>query len=327
MENNIERKKGTKVGKLRQFTLLIALMVLFVTFAIMSEAFLSNTNLLNVMRQISTNTICAVGMTMIIILGYIDLSVGSALAFLSVIGALVFNSLATVIEGPILAAITLIIVVGTGVGIGTLSGFVTAKGKVPAFVTTLALMQILRGLGYIITDGSPIPISNAAFKVYGSGWVGDFIPVPVVIMIIVILSGIFITQFTRFGRYIYAIGGNQQASQWSGLKTDKIVILVFALSGGLYGMASMIMAGRLGGGFPAAGTGAEMDAIAAAILGGSSLAGGKGTIVGTLIGAVMIGFINNGLTLLDVSTYWQQVLMGVIILVAVLLDIKSKAKR
>lgn len=321
-----EKRPICLVGKLRQFTLLFTLLVLILAFSLLSPFFLSRSNLLNVMRQVSTNAICAVGMTMIIVLGDIDLSVGSSLAFLSVVGAMVFRALSAGIPGPAAAALTLAAVMAVGAAIGCFSGTITAKGRIPAFVTTLALMEGLRGLGYIITGGSPIAISSPDFKLFGSGWVADFIPIPVVVMLLVVLFGAFLTKHTRFGRHIYAIGGNEQASRWSGIHTARVKILVFTIAGALYGLAAMVLAGRLGGGYPATAVGSEMDAIAATILGGTSLSGGKGTILGTLIGVMIIGVINNGLTLLDVSTYWQQVLMGTIILVAVFFDLRSKGK-
>lgn len=320
----MELKKQSRFSadKLRQFTLLFVLLLLVVLFSVLSPYFLQESNLMNIMRQVSTNAICAVAMTMIIILGDIDLSVGSMLAFLSVIGAKVYNAL----SGGLPAAMAaLVVVMLVGAAIGGFSGIVTAKGKVPAFVTTLALMEALRGLGYIITGGSPIPISDKEFKVFGSGWLG-IIPVPVVLMILVLIAGVFVMKATHFGRHLYAIGGNAQASHWSGLNVVRTRIVVFIIAGVLYGLAAMILAGRLGGGYPATGTGAEMDAITATILGGTSMSGGKGSVLGTLIGVLIIGVINVGLTLLDVSTFWQQVLMGAIILVAVLLDTKSKSK-
>ena len=320
----MELKKQSRFSadKLRQFTLLFVLLLLVVLFSVLSPYFLQESNLMNIMRQVSTNAICAVAMTMIIILGDIDLSVGSMLAFLSVIGAKVYNAL----SGGLPAAMAaLVVVMLVGAAIGGFSGIVTAKGKVPAFVTTLALMEALRGLGYIITGGSPIPISDKEFKVFGSGWLG-IIPVPVVLMILVLIAGVFVMKATHFGRHLYAIGGNAQASHWSGLNVVRTRIVVFIIAGALYGLVAMILAGRLGGGYPATGTGAEMDAITATILGGTSMSGGKGSVLGTLIGVLIIGVINVGLTLLDVSTFWQQVLMGAIILVAVLLDTKSKSK-
>ena len=278
------------------------------------------------MRQVSTTAVCAVGMTMIIVLGEIDLSVGSMLALLTVLSAMIYDVLSKTLSGGILSLLTLLIIILIGSGIGFASGLITARGKIPAFVTTLALTTILRGTGFIITNGSPIPISDESFKVFGSGWVLNIIPVPVVIMVIIILAGAFITRNTRIGRYIYAIGGNEIASRWSGVNTDFVKVIVFTLAGALYGIGAMILAGRLGGGFPATAIGAEMDVIAGTILGGTSLSGGKGTIFGTLIGVLIIGVINNGLTLLDVSTYWQQIIMGAIILTAVLLDTRTKIK-
>lgn len=319
----IKKDKKFSAENLRRFTLLFVLLLLVVLFSILSPFFLQKNNILNIMRQVSVNAICAVAMTLIIILGDIDLSVGSMLAFLSVAGAKVYNALPDTLLS---AFITLIAVMLIGAVFGFISGNITARTRIPAFVTTMALMEILRGMGYIITNGSPIPISSTSFKVFGSGWVLGVVPIPVVLMLITIALGIFITNNTRFGRHIYAIGGNAQASHWSGLNVVRAKVSVFTIAGALYGMAAMILAGRLGGGYPATGTGSEMDAIAAVVLGGTSMSGGKGSVVGTLIGVLIIGVINVGLTLLDVSTFWQQVLMGLIILVAVLLDTNSKTK-
>lgn len=319
----LKKRSWFSADKLRQFTLLFVLLLLVILFSVLSPYFLQQSNLMNIMRQVSTNAICAVAMTMIIILGDIDLSVGSMLAFLSVIGAKVYNALPTGLPSAFAALLAVMVV---GAAIGCISGIITAKGKIPAFVTTLALMEALRGLANIITGGSPIPISDSDFKVFGSGWILDMIPVPVVLMILIIVLGIFLMKATRFGRHLYAIGGNALASHYSGLHVVRTRVIVFALAGAFYGLAAMILAGRLGGGYPATASGSEMDAIAATILGGTSMSGGKGSIFGTLIGVLIIGVINVGLTLLDVSTFWQQVLMGGIILVAVLLDTKSKSK-
>lgn len=319
-------KSKFSLGAFRQLSLLLVLAVMVILFSLMSPFFMQRNNILNIMRQVSTNAVCAVAMTMIIIMGEIDLSVGSMLAFLSVIGAMTFNALPDGTPPFLKSAITLLAAMTTGAVISGLGGLLTATAKIPAFVTTLALMEGIRGLAFIITNGSPVPISSPVFKVFGSGWVLNLLPVPVVIMLIIILLGVFLMKYTRFGRYIYSIGGSIQASKWSGIKTSKIKTLVFVLSGALYGLAAMIMAGRLGGGYPATASGAEMNAIAATILGGTSLSGGKGNIWGTIIGVFIIGVINTGLTLLDVSVYWQQVLSGVIILVAVMIDTKNKAK-
>lgn len=319
-ENNVIFKE-----KLRSLSLLLTLIGILIVFSFLSPYFLTRSNLLNVLRQVSTTAICAVGMTMIIILGEIDLSVGSMLAFLSVVGALVYKGFSANITGSVLMLTVFFIVVLVGALIGFISGSISAIAKIPAFVTTLAISTAIRGTGFIITNGSPIPISDSYFKYFGSGWLGNLLPVPVGIMIVIIAIAVFITRNTRFGRHIYAIGGNETASLWSGVNTKFVKIIVFTISGGLYGIGAMILAGRLGGGFPATAVGAEMDVIAGTILGGTSLTGGKGNIFGTLIGVTIIGIINNGLTLLNISTYWQQVIMGAIILFAVLIDTKSKS--
>ncbi len=319
-----KKQKKFSADHLRRFTLLFVLLLLVILFSVLSPYFLQKNNFLNIMRQVSVNAICAVAMTMIIILGDIDLSVGSMLAFLSVIGAKVFRALPNHLGS---AFIALVVVMAVGAGLGFISGSITARTKIPAFVTTMAFMEVLRGLGYIITGGSPIPISSKSFKVFGSGWALGIFPVPVVMMLLMVILGLFITKSTRFGRHIYAIGGNAQASHWSGINVVRTRVTVFAIAGALYGMAAMILAGRLGGGYPATGVGAEMDAIAATVLGGTSMSGGRGSMVGTLIGVLIIGVINVGLTLLDVSTFWQQVLMGIIILFAVLLDTNSKKEK
>jgi ribose transport system permease protein len=319
---NAQQMKGNI--NFRQFTLLAVLIVIIVAFSMLSESFFTVNNGYNVLRQVSITGIAAVAMTMIIILGGIDLSVGSVLAFLSVIAADIYIFMAQHFgNGAAAFLITLLAVLVCGALLGFLSGFVTAKGRIPAFITTLALMSILRGAGYIITGGVPVPIMDKSFRVFGSGHAAS-VPIPVIIMIVVFLAGIFVLRMTRFGRYIYAIGGNEQSTKWSGVNIVKVKIMVYTCAGLLYGLAAIIMAGRLGGGYPAAASGAEMDSIAAVILGGASLSGGKGNIQGTIIGVFIIGILNNGLTLLDVSSYWQQAIVGSIIITAVLIDLRTK---
>lgn len=306
--------KNTDV--MRQLTLVIVLLIQIVLFANLSENFLTSSNLINVLRQISVTAVSAVGMFMIILLGDIDLSVGSMYAFIGVLSALIFratqNSIITILAG-----------LAIGTAIGFMSGFITAKGKIPAFVTTLSIMSICRGLAFILTNGTPIGVVSPKFTVLGSGYVFSTIPIPVIIMIIAFIIGFFLIGYTRFGRYVYASGGNEQAARWSGIKTDKVRILVFTISGFLCGASALILAGRLGGGLPGAGNGAELDVITTVILGGTSLSGGKGKLWGVITGVVVIGVLNNGLTMLNVSSYWQQVVKGIIILIAVLLDMKA----
>lgn len=301
---------------MRQLTLVIVLIIQIILFSSLSENFLTSSNLINVLRQISVTAIAAVGMFMIILLGDIDLSVGSVYAFIGVMSAIIFRATEN-------AVITVLAALAFGTLIGFVSGFITAKAKIPAFVTTLSIMSVCRGLAFILTDGTPIGVVDAKFTVFGSGYIFKAIPIPIVIMIIVFIIGFFLVNFTRFGRYVYACGGNEQAARWSGIKTDRIKMLVFTISGFLVGMSSLILAGRLGGGLPNAGNGAELDVITTVILGGTSLSGGKGKLWGVITGVVVIGVLNNGLTMLNVSSYWQQLVKGIIILIAVFLDIKA----
>jgi ribose transport system permease protein len=304
---------------IRQFTLLIVLILEIIMFSTFSDRFLAGSNFINVLRQISVTAISSVGMFMIILLGDIDLSVGAVYAFVGVLCAFAFRATDS-------GLVVVLIAVALGLFIGFVKGFITAKGKIPAFVTTLAVMSVCRGLANVITKGTPIGISNKKFTVLGAGYIFSFIPIPVVIMLIVLCLGYFISNYTRIGRYIYACGGNEQASRWSGLNTDRIRIFVFVFAGLLNSIAALILAGRLGGGLPQAGTGAEMDAITAVILGGTSLTGGKGKFWGVITGVIVIGVLSNGLTMLNVSSYWQEVVKGIIILIAVLIDKKALKK-
>jgi ribose transport system permease protein len=320
---NSEQTKLTKKNKrkeiLRQFSLLSILILLIILFSVTTTSFLSMDNFTNILRQVAVTTIASIGAFMIILLGDIDLSVGSLYALIGVLAAFVWQG-----TGNTILTLLTALVAGAVIGFG--NGFITAKGKIPAFVTTLATMGIARGIAYIVTSGTPIGIVDRGFTLFGTGYVGGVIPVPVVIMIIVFIVGYILINNTRFGRYIYAVGGNAQASHWSGLNTNKIRIFVFTIAGLLYGLSSIILAGRLGGALPTAGQGAEMDAITAVILGGTSLSGGKGKIGGVLIGCLIIGVLNNGLDLIGLSSYWQQVIKGIIIIAAVLYDTKSKNK-
>lgn len=305
-----------RFGSVRQLGLVFVLIILSVVMTLLSKEFLTTSNLINVARQVSVTAITAVGMTMVIIIGGIDLSVGSIIAFAGVIAASVYNST----NSPLLAVLLALII---GAIIGFINGFVTAKGNIGGFITTLATMSIVRGVGYIYTGGYPIAATNPQFTFMGTGHLGP-IPTPIIIMFIILLIGYFITDQTRFGRYVYALGGNEQATKWTGIDVDKVKIGVYTLTGLLTGLSGIILAGRLSSGQPAAGQDFAMDVIAGVIVGGTSLAGGKGTIWGTFIGVLLIGIVSNGLTLLDVSSYYQMVVKGLIILFAVLLDTISK---
>jgi ribose transport system permease protein len=314
MLNNIKR-----ADIVRQGTLGLLLLFEIILFSILSDKFFTSSNLINILRQVAITGISSVGMFIIILLGAIDLSVGSMYAFIGVISAYVFNATKN-------TWITFFVALALGTLIGLFNGAVTAKFKIPAFITTLATMTMLRGAGYVMTGGTPIGVSNPNFTVFGSGYVFNMIPIPVIIMVIVVSIGYFFIGYTRFGRYIYACGGNEQASLYSGLKTDRIKISVFTIAGCLNGLAAIVLAGRLGGGLPASGNAAEMDVITAVVLGGTSMNGGKGKLWGVITGVLLIGILTNGLTMINISTYWQQIIKGIIILLAVIFDIRASNK-
>ncbi|WP_085060250.1 ABC transporter permease subunit [Staphylococcus haemolyticus] len=295
----------------------IGLILLIIVVSILNPSFLDLSNLLNLLRQISINGLIAFGMTFIILTGGIDLSVGSILALSSAFIALMITSGVD----PIIA---LIIGVLIGFVLGAVNGLLVTKGNMAPFIATLATMTIFRGLTLVITDGNPITNlgDSYLFQLFGKGYfIG--IPVPAVTMIIVFVILLIILQKTTFGRHTYAIGGNEVAAKISGIKINKIKILIYGISGLMSALAGGILTSRLNSAQPTAGTSYELDAIAAVVLGGTSLTGGKGRIVGTLIGVLIIGVLNNGLNLLGVSSFYQQVVKGVVILIAVLIDRKK----
>ncbi|RMC91242.1 ribose ABC transporter permease [Aquitalea palustris] len=296
----------------------IALVLVSVGLAVLSPDFLTVANLLNVMRQVSINALIAFGMTLVILLGGIDLSVGSILALSSV-------AIATLIQAgfnPLLA--TLLGVVGGGL-MGLFNGLVISKGKVAPFIATLASMTILRGLALVVSGGSPITgFDSDLFSMLGGGYVAGLVPIPVVWMLIMFGLFAFLLKKTVFGRHVYATGGNEEAARLSGVKVDQIKLWVYTLSGAMSAMAGVVLTSRLNSAQPTAGSGYELDAIAAVVLGGTSLTGGRGWIFGTLMGALLIGVLNNGLNLLGVSSFYQQVIKGVVILLAVLIDRSGK---
>ncbi|BBF87992.1 ribose ABC transport system, permease protein RbsC [Aquitalea magnusonii] len=308
-------KQKATLQKLGPF---IALVLVSVGLAVLSPDFLTVANLLNVMRQVSINALIAFGMTLVILLGGIDLSVGSILALSSV-------GIATLIQSgvdPLLA--TLLGVIGGGV-MGLLNGLVVSKGKVAPFIATLASMTILRGLALVVSGGSPITGFNSdLFSMLGGGYVAGLIPIPVVWMLIMFGLFAFLLKKTVFGRHVYATGGNEEAARLSGVKVDQIKLWVYTISGAMSAMAGVVLTSRLNSAQPTAGSGYELDAIAAVVLGGTSLTGGRGWIFGTLMGALLIGVLNNGLNLLGVSSFYQQVIKGVVILLAVLIDRSGK---
>ena len=287
---------------------LIALALLVVVVSILSPSFLTTKNIFNVLRQTSVNAIIAAGMTFVILTGGIDLSVGSILA----------------ISGAVCASI---VALAIGAVVGFLNGFIISKGKLQPFIATLATMTVFRGLTLVFTDGKPITLGSGdlavAFGKIGGGSIFG-IPTPAIIMIVVFLVCGYVLNNTTMGRHTYALGSNEDAAKLSGLNTDKIKIAVYTISGILAAVAGIIITSRLFSAQPTAGNSYELDAIAAVVLGGTSLTGGKGKISKTIVGALIMGVLSNALNLLDVSSYYQMMVKGVVILIAVLLDRKNK---
>nr|WP_319784305.1 ribose ABC transporter permease [Oceanisphaera sp. IT1-181] len=299
---------------------LIALLVLIAVVSALNPNFFTVDNLLNILRQTSVNAIIAVGMTLVILTAGIDLSVGSVLALCGAFAA-------SMVSMELSIFITLPVVLLAGFALGGFSGLIVAKGRVQAFIATLVTMTLLRGVTMVYTEGRPISTgftdAGDIFAWFGTGYVFG-IPVPVWLMAMTFLGAWYLLNHTRFGRYIYAVGGNEAAARLSGINVARVKMGVYAICGMLSALAAIIVTSRLSSAQPTAGTTYELDAIAAVVLGGTSLAGGKGAIMGTLIGALIIGFLNNALNLLDVSSYYQMIAKATVILLAVLVDNKHK---
>jgi ribose transport system permease protein len=282
--------------------------------AFLSPNFLTVSNSFDVMRQVSINAVIAFGMTLSILLGGIDLSVGSILALSSVLAAMAM-------KGGYGAGPAAGIAILAGAAMGSLNGAVIAKGNVAPFIATLGTMTLLRGAALVISNGSPISgFSSDFFSLLGGGYVARLVPVPVVLMLVMFAVFWFVLARTVFGRHVYATGGNAEAAKLSGVNTDRVQILVYTVSGAMAALAGVILTSRLDSAQPTAGAGYELDAITAVVLGGTSLSGGRGWIFGTLVGALLIGVLNNGLNLMGVSAFYQQIVKGSVILLAVLLD-------
>ena len=295
---------------------LIALFLLIAVVSSLNPNFFTIDNFLNIFRQTSINAIIAIGMTFVILIAGIDLSVGSVLALSGAVAA-------SLISKDISVYIVVPLILCFGAGLGLVNGALVAFGKVQAFMATLIMRLILRGLTMIYTIARPITTGfsdNAdTFSSIGTGFIWG-IPVPVWLMLLLFGIGWYVLSQTRIGRYIYALGGNESATALSGININRVKLFVFAVSGLLAALAGLIVTARLGSAQPTAGSGYELDAIAAVVVGGTSLMGGKGRIFGTLIGALIIGFLSNALNLLNIDSYYQLVAKALVILAAVILD-------
>ena len=298
-----------------ELTTVIALIILMAVITIINSNFLTANNLLNLLLQVTSNALIAFGMTFVILTGGIDLSVGSILALSSALTAGLLGS-----GMPVTLAILISLTLGCILGM--MNGLLISYGKLAPFIVTLATMTIFRGATLVYTNGNPITkgLSDTfLFQFLGQGYIVG-IPFPVIIMFIVFIVLYVLLHKTAFGKSVYAIGGNEKAAYISGVKLNKVKIIIYSISGIMASISGLIITSRLSSAQPTAGASYEMDAIAAVVLGGTSLSGGKGRILGTLIGALIIGVLNNGLNIIGVSAFWQQVVKGVVILIAVLID-------
>ncbi len=296
----------------RQLSTLAGLLGLCVLLWILTPHFLTVSNLLNVMEQTAINAVIAVGMTFVIVSGGIDLSVGSIVAISGVV-------MASVLQGGYPAPIAVLAGILVGAGCGLLNGLLITIGRLPPFIATLGLMSVARGGALLYTEGRPISGFGSGFRWLATGRILE-IPVPVLLTALAYLAAQVVLTRTRFGRYVYAIGGNEEATRLSGVAVRFHKTMVYALSGAMSAAAAVLLTARLNSAQPIAGIMYELDAIAATVIGGTSLLGGEGTLAGTLIGALIMGVLRNGLNLLGVSSFLQQIVIGVVIIGAVLID-------
>ena len=300
--------------------ILIGLLIMCIGLTFISDSFATSTNIFNGLRQISVNVFLACGMTMVILIGGIDLSVGSVIAISGCLcaGLITNNGI------PSGLAIILAIIIGTLVG--AVNGLIIANTKIPPFIVTLAMMNIGRGFARIYTNATTILVNDELFIWIGSGKIFGEIPVQLLFMVVVVIITGLILNKTKFGRNIYAVGDNQQAAVYSGINSKKVIFLVFTLSGLFAACAGILSAARTFSGQFNVGDGAEMDAISAVVLGGTSMTGGVGRISGTLIGCLVIGILNNGMNLMGIDSSWQYVVKGIVVLLAVYIDYIKKEK-
>lgn len=314
-------KGHTPLAKtIRQYGgILAGLLVLVILFSSINSSFLTVNNLTNIILQVSIIAITAYGMTYVLLLGDIDLSVGSTIALVGTCCALGLSfgiPFWLVLPLSIMAAMV----------IGLINGSLTALAGIPSFIVTVATMGIFRGVAYVVTDGTPVMIKDETFLAMGNGEL-FYVPVPIWILLVLLVVNHFILSKTTFGRKIYITGGNKEAAIYSGINVTALKIKVFMIAAVMAGISGMILASRLYSGQPNAALSYELDAIAAAVLGGTSLNGGYGTVIGTLIGALIIGVINNGMNLMNVPYFYQMMVKGMVILIAVYVDVRNKKKR
>ena len=300
----------------KRFGIGVALVLELIVFSVLSPYFFTAENLLNVSLQASITAIIAAGMTFVILTGGIDLSVGSLVALAGIVATLVLK-----LDLPLVAGFSLAMAAGllVGAGSGEAAGFCITRFKITPFIVTLALMTIWRGTAFVVTEGRPVWELPEEFAALGSGRILG-IPIPALIMALVFVSSHIVLTKTRFGRHVYAVGGNSEAARLAGINTRRVLTIVYVICGVLSALSGILLASRMNSGQPNAGLMYELDVIAAVVVGGTSLTGGRGSIAGTFLGAMLIAVLRNGLNMMNVGSYVQQVVVGMVILLAVMLD-------
>ena len=314
-----ETVSKSRLAWLTQYGIIIAFLLLCVALTFLNKYFLTPENISNILLQTSINGILAMGMTLVILTGGIDLSVGSVLAFSSIVAATFVTG-----DNPQSPLVALLVGILTGAVLGLINGCIIAYLKIPSFVATLGMLSVARGLTYAYTGGMPVPNLSESFLNLGEGFFFG-VPMPVLIFLLIFAILWVVLNHTTYGRSVYAVGGNVKSARTAGIATKPVIASVYVIAGLLAGLGGLILTARTSSALPQAGVSYELDAIAAVVIGGTSLSGGVGSIAGTLLGALIIGTINNGLDLLGVSSAYQQIVKGCIIVVAVLLDYSRHA--
>ena len=314
-------------GFVQKYAIVLILIAMIIVVSFLSPVFLQPVNLLNIVRQISVIGLIAMGVTVAIISTGIDLSSGSVVGLASVVAASLAQQPGWAqakypgLEVPLIVA--LLGGLGVGMACGFVNGFLIAKFKIPPFIATLGMMTAARGLALLYSNGRPLSSLTDAYNFIGAGTILG-VPVPIIILALVGIGTHIMLNNTKFGRYVYAVGGNELAARFSGLNLDRVKIGIYTFAGLLAGLAGIVVSSRISSGQPGLGVGYELDAITAAVIGGTSLSGGIGTVWGTVVGALIIGVLNNSLDLLNVSAYWQQIMKGAIIVIAIIIDERKK---
>ena len=315
----LSEKKNIKTI-ISRYGIYIIFLVIFLVLSIANQAFFTPSNLLNILKQASTVAVIAIGQTLCLITGGMDLSSGSIMALAGVTSAMFGLADKTNMPAAFLTAILV------GMLCGFINGLIVSKGRVPAFIATLGMQQAARGMALLVTNATPVFGLSAAYIFMGSGKVLG-IPMLVIIMVAVVIVTAFILNKPKFGRHVYAVGGNEQSAHVSGIRVQRVKLIVYTAAGALAGLGGIMLAGRIQSGTPTMGEGYELDAIAGAVIGGVSTSGGVGTIYGAVIGSLLMAMISNGLDLMNVSAYYQQIIKGIIIVLAVLLDVQTKSSK